>query len=156
MGRFMMSQSREVSNLEDSTYRMLGEFFVAFARVELNLSLRVGPAGTFGDKLDRFFEVAHYIQVDNQFFKMVAWYMAADSLREIRNRFAHGRWGFDDYTQTVVHVSGYPPNIQNELHFSLAELDMILQDTKLVGSEICDLPRECPAGNPLTVTSGMR
>lgn len=136
-----MTQLRltEESDLEDSTYRMLGEFLVAFARVELNLSLLVGPDGTFGDKLDRFFAVAHNGLADTRSFEMVAWFMAADSLREVRNRFAHGRWGFIDRTQTVVHVSGYPPGRQIERRFSLAELDGILQDTKSLASEICKI-----------------
>lgn len=138
-----MTQLRPIAegDLEDNTYRMLGEFFVAFARVELNLSLLVGPDGTFAEKLDRFFAVADSGMADNQFFEMAAWFMAADSLREIRNRFAHGRWSFIDRTQTVVHVSGYPPATQIEWRFSLAELHAILQDTKSLASDIGPIAR---------------
>ena len=132
----------EPDDLEDLTHRLLGRFFVAFARVELNLSLRVGPDGSFGTKLVRFFEAAHLGPANERFYEMVAWYMAADSAREFRNCFAHGRWGFINYTQTICHVSGYPPNPQSEMRFSLAQLDAIVSDTELLGSEICPIAYE--------------
>jgi hypothetical protein len=44
--------------MQDVLHRSLGRFFVAFASIELNLSLRVGGAGKFQDKLERFVEGA--------------------------------------------------------------------------------------------------
>jgi hypothetical protein len=79
--------------------------------------------------------LAQYGGNDVNFCEISAWYMAADSLRKLRNRFAHGRWGFHTQAQMVVHVSGYPPNPQDERHFSLAELDAIMKDVESLGRE---------------------
>jgi hypothetical protein len=124
--------------IQDLTQRLLGRFFIAFASVELNLSLQVGGAGTFQDKLDRFYEmaIAQHADSDIHFCEISAWYMAADSMRKMRNRFAHGRWGFLTQTQSVVHVSGYPPDPQDERRFSLAEFDSIVKDAELLGEEL--------------------
>lgn len=130
----------QLSNQEirDFTQRSLGRFFIAFANVELNLSLQVGGAGSFGDKLERFYEMAicQCPDSDIHFYEISAWYMAADSMRTMRNRFAHGRWGFLTQTQSVVHVAGYPPDPQNERRFSLPELDSIVEDAELLGKEL--------------------
>lgn len=102
------------------------------------LSLLVGDAGKFQDKLERFLETGIALHPDNSAHccEVFAWYMAADSLREVRNRFAHGRWGFHTQTQIVIHVSGYPPADQDERRFSLAELDSIVMDVELLNNEL--------------------
>lgn len=129
--------------IQDFTRFSLGRFFIAFASVELNLSLQVGGAGTFQDKLEHFYEmaIAQYADSDIHFCEISAWYMAADSMRKMRNRFAHGRWGFVTQTQSVVHVSGYPPDPQDERRFSLAELDSIVKDAELLGEELFKMVR---------------
>jgi hypothetical protein len=110
------------------THCLLGRFFIAFASVELNLSLRVGGEGKFYEKLDWFYQMAIAQHGDNdlRFCEISAWYMAADSMREIRNLFAHGRWGFLTHSQSIVHVSGFPLGPQDERTFSLAEFDAIV------------------------------
>jgi hypothetical protein len=62
--------------------------------------------------------------------------MAADSIREIRNLLAHGRWGYLPQVQRVVHVSGYPPDAQVERHFSLSGLEAIVKDAELLQNEL--------------------
>lgn len=126
------------NELEDELHRLLGHFFVAFAGVELNLTLRVGDAGTFGAKLERLINSAAVQQRDNddEYCKILAWYMAADSIREIRNRLAHGRWGYLAHVQLVVHVSGYPPAPQEERRFSLVEIDRIVKDAEQLNEEL--------------------
>ena len=125
--------------MQDFLHRSLGRFFVAFASIELNLSLRVGGTGKFQDKLDRFVEAANLQQgeYDGHYCELIAWYMAADSMREIRNRFAHGRWGFLVHEQSVAHVLGYPPAGQDERRYSMAQLDTIVLDAELLNVEIC-------------------
>lgn len=60
--------------------------------MELNLSLRVGGDGTFFEKLDRLLELSvAATDSDDTFCKIQTWYMAADFIRELRNRLAHGR-----------------------------------------------------------------
>jgi hypothetical protein len=127
--------------LEGELHRLLGRFFVVFAGVELNLALRVGGEGTFGAKLDRLVNTAgmQYGNNDDGYCKLLAWYMAADSIREIRNRLAHGRWGYLPHMQLVVHVSGYPSGVQDERRFSLHELDVIVQDVELLNKELCKI-----------------
>lgn len=124
--------------IQDFTHRALGRFLIAFASLELNLSLQVGGAGTFQDKLERFYEmaIAQYPDSDLFFCEISAWYMAADSMRTLRNRFAHGRWGFLTQAQSIVHVAGYPPDSQDERRYSLAELDSIVKDAELLGEEL--------------------
>jgi hypothetical protein len=101
--------------IQDFTHRSLGRFFIAFASVELNLSLQAGGAGRFKDKLERFYKmaIAQHPDSDIHFCEISAWYMAADSMRTMRNRFAHGRWGFLTKAQSVVHFAGYPPEPQD-------------------------------------------
>lgn len=91
LGGVLTSQSAQLSQqeLQDHTYRSLGRFFIAFARVELNLALLVGGAASFQDKLERFLETAIVQDGNNdQFYEISAWYMLADWMRETRN---HGR-----------------------------------------------------------------
>jgi hypothetical protein len=125
--------------IQDFFHRSLGHFFVAFASIELNLSLRVGGTGTFQDKLERFLDATNAQQSENdtQYCEQVAWYMAADSIREVRNRFAHGRWGVLVVSQSVVHVSGYPPAVHDERNYSLVELRSIVADAELLSVEVC-------------------
>jgi hypothetical protein len=129
--------------IQDFTHGFLGRFLIAFASVELNLSLHVGGAGKFQEKLERFYEIAiaQYGESDVHFCEISAWYMAADSMRTLRNQFAHGRWGFIPHAQSVVHVSGYPPDPQDERRFSLAELDSIVKDAELLGKELFKMLR---------------
>lgn len=135
----MTSTNRlDYDQLEEQLHLLLGRFFVTFAGIEFNLSCRVGGAGTFGEKLERFINVFG-VQVshsEHEFCEMFAWYMAADSIRETRNLLAHGRWGIYSAGQRVVHVSGYPPDTQVERRFSLAELDVLVKDAALLNEEL--------------------
>lgn len=127
--------------IEAELYRLLGHFFVAFARVELNLSLRVGAEGAFHDKLERFLDSSVKLsESDDMFCRFSAWYMAANSIRDMRNRFAHGRWGILVHSQRVAHVDGYPPGVQEERRFSLGELYAIVQDVESINDELAKLP----------------
>ena len=134
----MRSTNQLNYDLEGQFHQILGRFFVTFASIELNLSLRVGGAGSFGDKLDRFLGYfgAQTCNNDDEFCEIVSWYMAADSIREVRNRFAHGRWGVLQAVQLIAHVSGYPPDEQLERRFSLMELEAFVKDAELLNKEL--------------------
>lgn len=128
--------------LEAQLHSLLGRFFVAFASVELNLSLRVGGEGTFRDKLERLLSsLLEFTGNEDAFCQILAWYMAADSMRETRNRLAHGRWGYLVHLQRVVHVAGYPPGPQDERRFSLGELHGIVRDVESLNNELHGLAR---------------
>lgn len=122
--------------LEEKLYPILGRFFVGFARMELNLSLRVGGDGTFNKKLERLLQLAEEANNEETFCKILAWYMAADAMRELRNRLAHGRWGYLTHLQQVAHVAGYPPGQQDERRFSFDELNTIVRDVELLSDEL--------------------
>ena len=123
--------------LEAQFHQVLGRFFTTFAGVELNLSLRVGGAGSFADKLERFLESAGALMNnDDKYCEAASWYMAADSIHEVRNRFAHRRWGILAAVQLIAHVSGYPPETQPERRFSLSELEAIVKDAELLNKEL--------------------
>lgn len=124
--------------MEEQLHLLLGRFFVTFARVELNLSLRVGDSGSFSHKLERYIDDvgSRFSDNDEEFHKIATWYMAADSLRETRNLFAHGRWGILQNAQLIAHVTGYPPNPQVERRFSLSELNSLVKDAELVDKEL--------------------
>lgn len=124
--------------LECRFHQLLGRFFVTFAGIELNLSLRVGGAGSFADKLERFLDIvaSQMSNHDDDFCASVAWYMAADSTREVRNLFAHGRWGVLPAAQLIAHVSGYPPETQPERRFSLTELESFVKEAESLNKEL--------------------
>jgi hypothetical protein len=73
---------------------------------------------------------------DDDFCTSVAWHMAADSIREARNLFAHGRWSVLPAAQLIAHVSGYPPEAQPERRFSLTELEAFVKDAELLNKEL--------------------
>lgn len=137
MSSFSAVLDRE--QLEDATHRLLGRFIIAFARIELSLALRVGPDGTFSDKLENFLNmtVALYGDSSTRFYEVMTWYMAADSIRESRNRFAHGRWGFHVPSQCVIHVLGYPPSHPDERKYLLSDLETIVADAESLNDEFC-------------------
>lgn len=127
--------------MEEKLHLLVGRFFVTFARVELHLSLRVGGSGPFSQKLGRFIDDvgARFSDNDEEFYKIATWYMAADSLRETRNLFAHGRWGMLQNAQLLAHVAGYPPNAQVERRFALSELNSLVEDAELVDKELAKI-----------------
>ncbi len=134
--------------MDEQLHLLLGRLFVTFAGVELNLSLRVGGAGSFSQKVDRFIDDigARFSDNNEEFAKVATWYMAADSMRETRNLFAHGRWGILQNAQLVAHVTGYPPNAQVERRFPLSGLDNLVKDAELLNIELtkiawCDRDR---------------
>lgn len=130
--------SPNYEQMDEQLHLLLGRFFVTFAGVELNLSLRVGGAGSFSQKLDRFVDDfgARFSDNDEEFAKIAVWYMSADSIRETRNLFAHGRWGILQNAQLVAHVTGYPPGAQVEQRFSLLQLNNLVKDAELLNKEL--------------------
>jgi hypothetical protein len=127
--------------MEARLHSILGRFLIAFARIELNLTLRVGNDKSFCAKLERLrSSVLEVGDNDEAVREILAWVKAADSLREIRNLVAHGRWGYLVHLQQVALVSGYPPAPQPERHFSLDELAAIVSGAESLGNALSRLP----------------
>lgn len=135
--------------LEDGASRLLGKLLFAFGRIEMNLALFLGGLQldepfdrvmarlekcTFDDKLDILLDAVgqRYDDDIELYGHWAEWYMAADSLRDLRNRLAHGRWGIIGHLQIVAHVAGLPGSPkQKETRYSLA----------LLGAEVAEAPR---------------
>lgn len=83
----------------------------------------------FQDKLENFIHISvmNKDRNDIHYQQCFEWYQAADSVREARNRFAHGRWAFLRNEPHIVHVAGYPDGKQDELRLSLADLNDIVE-----------------------------
>jgi hypothetical protein len=141
IGQVNSTDRLNYDQLEAQFHQVLGRFFVTVASIELNLSLRVGGTGSYSEKLERFldFAGAHMNNHDDEYCEALSWYMAADAIREVRNLFAHGRWGILPAVQLIAHVSGYPPETQSERRFSLPELEAIVKEAELLNMELAKI-----------------
>jgi hypothetical protein len=145
--------------LENEAHRLLGKLFAVFGGLEMNLGLfnaGLNPAipfvqeaerqddFNFAEKLQHLLKAAHSrceYDIDG-FSRWAEWYMAADSVREVRNRLAHGRWGVIPHEQCVAHVSGLPgTSHQNERRYSLAQLEAEVQEAQRVNAEFSRLTK---------------
>ena len=110
------------TELEAMAAQHLGRLLFVFGRLEMNLGLalvRLRPADesrlaaaridglTFGEKLADFEAAALLRHADDEraLARWMAWFAAAHALRKLRHDFAHGRWGFQNVQQHIVHVS---------------------------------------------------
>ena len=131
----------DLGEMEARLHSIVGRFFVAFARIDLNLTLRVGNDKSFSAKLARLRSLVLEVGDNEETVReILAWVKDADSLREIRNLVAHGRWGYLVRFQQVALVSGYPSAPQAERHFSLDELAAIVSDAESLGNALSRLP----------------
>lgn len=160
MGNSEVRLSR--TEIAELLYRCLGRLLVVFANIELNIAVSLANAwddgklsgdfrtmdqAKFYEKLELFFAllVAECGEDDDRYCEYFAWYMAADSIREARNRFAHGRWAFLEHAQSVNHVAGYPDAKQDERHYSFDQLNAILDEAELVRRQLDTITRaRCP------------
>jgi hypothetical protein len=120
------------TELEAMAAQHLGRLLFVFGRLEMNLGLALvhtRPAWeyereivrveqlSFGKKLEGFEEKALLRHADNEqaLARWMAWFAAAHALRRLRNDFAHGRWGFQNVQEQIVHVSSLPDSPQQEV-----------------------------------------
>jgi UDP-2,3-diacylglucosamine pyrophosphatase LpxH len=141
------------TELEATAAQHLGRLLFVFGGLELHLDqtlVNVRPPAeleseaarveklAFGDKLD---ELASRVQASHAgdakaLARWQKWFLAANTLRELRNRFAHGRWGFQHYHQQVVHVRNLPGSgNQEEVRFTLDEFAAHVASTEEVAEE---------------------
>lgn len=145
--------------LKREAYCFVGAIFDLFAKLEMNLALFVARASScthfdqaiawqeevyFNEKLQVLLDAigAHYKHDIDGYSRWAEWYMAADALRELRNRLAHCRWGYILHEQRVASVAGLPgsPN-QNEIRYSLEELAAEVAEAERVCDEFSRLTR---------------
>jgi hypothetical protein len=143
--------------IETAASQHLGKLLFIFGRLETNLALTLAhshPASDFervivdiegipfAEKLEA---LRHRINArqSNDLHTVAqweTWYQAATSLRTVRNRFAHGRWGFVASRQQVVHVVGLPGS-PNKIGspYSLHELSLEVEKAEKVAAEFSGL-----------------
>jgi hypothetical protein len=120
------------TELEAMAAQHLGRLLFVFGRLEMNLelalvhtrpesesereSVRVDKL-SFGEKVAEFETVALLRHADDEqaLARWMAWFAAAHALRKLRNDFAHGRWGFQNAQEQIIHVSNLPDSPNQEV-----------------------------------------
>jgi hypothetical protein len=140
----------------------LGRLLFVFGRLELDLGLALvnaQPAEAFereaarvekldfGQKLRRFEALTLPRHADDAplLARWQRWFAAAHGLCRLRNAFAHGRWGFQNMRQEIMHVSTLPgsPN-QDEVRYTLAGFAARVAEAEDIAEEFCALTRPVP------------
>ena len=136
---------RARARLEDEAALAIGRFIIEFCRLEMELGLAIAwknggealeqetehlKGEAFGVRLERFrrhidglpaeeSEAAHSFR---------AWIKSAGEVRDVRNQFIHGRWGFHATSNEVSNVVGFPTaDGQYEVHYKIADLNAQVQ-----------------------------
>jgi hypothetical protein len=137
----------------------LGRLLFVFGRLELNLGqamLKACPADeagreivrierlSFDDKLREFEAsiLARHAEDTQLLARWQRWFAAAHALRRLKNAFAHGRWGFQNMQQQIIHVTNLPgsPN-QDEVRYTLAGFAARVADAEDIADEFYALTR---------------
>jgi hypothetical protein len=140
----------------------LGRLLFVFGRMELDLAqalLHALPAEesgreivrveklSFDGKLREFEALTLPRHADNAALlaRWQRWFAAAHTLRRLRDAFAHGRWGFQNMQQQIIHVSNLPgsPN-QDEVRYTLAGFAARVAEAEDIAEEFCTLTRPVP------------
>jgi hypothetical protein len=135
----------------------LGRLLFVFGRMELDVALALLKAQaaedaegailrveqlSFGEKLREFEALVLQRHADDTpvLARWQRWFAAAHGLCKLRNDFAHGRWGFQNMQQQIVHVSHLPgsPN-QTEVRYTLAGFAARVAEAEDVAEEFCVL-----------------
>lgn len=127
--------------LENATALAIGRFIIQFSRLEMTLGLAIVWEGggkdlerlssdvvgeSFGIRLERFRNQIKKIPVEkrdaiNAYEK---WLASAAAVRDVRNRFIHGRWGICTTIEKVSNVVGMPTSPeQKEYLYDVSELE---------------------------------
>jgi hypothetical protein len=127
------------TDIEVQASRHLGQLLFIFGRLEMNIGLALlnsYPVSELNEVAERFEEAPFGVKLgelanrvdarrgDNggDFKAWDDWVADARHLRTLRNRLAHGRWGFIEATGTIAHVCGLPGGAkQEEIRFTLPE-----------------------------------
>jgi hypothetical protein len=141
------------TELEAMAAQHLGRLLFVFGGLELNLGLTLVNARppaeseseaarveelTFGEKLNELESrvLASHAGDARALARWQKWFLAANALRKLRNRFAHGRWGFQHYHQHIVHVCMLPGSgNQEEVRFTLDEFAAHVASAEEVAEE---------------------
>jgi hypothetical protein len=145
------------TELEATAALHLGRMLFVFGRLELALALALLKAQpgedaereivrveqlSFGDKLREFEALMLQRHADDApvLERWRRWFAAANALRKLKNDFAHGRWGFQNMQQQIVHVSHLPgsPN-QTVVRYPVVGFAARVAEAEDVAEEFCVL-----------------
>jgi hypothetical protein len=143
------------TELEAAAAQHLGRLLFVFGRLELNLGMalvRMRPAPSYADailrveklgfldKLDEFEAAALRRHAGDQeaLARWHTWFAQAQALRKLKSDFAHGRWGFQNMQQRLVHVSNLPGSPhQDEVRYTLDEFAAHVAGAEEVAEAFC-------------------
>jgi hypothetical protein len=135
----------------------LGRLLFVFGRMELNLGMALVHAQpaedfereivrveqlAFGEKLREFeaLMLQRHAGDADLLARWQRWFGAAQGLRKLKDAFAHGRWGFQNMQQQIVHVSKLPGSPdQDEVRYTLAGFAARVVEAEDVAEEFCAL-----------------
>lgn len=150
------------SELEAVAAQCVGKLLFIFGRLETNLGLALGNAKpqaeleivmarvtkmSFVEKLDAWQgEITRrYFDNDEALARWRKWFALAHELRSIRNRFAHGRWGFIPIQGRVAHVTGLPGDpAQCSTFYTIDELTHLAAEARRTADEFSHVYKAYP------------
>lgn len=137
----------------------LGRLLFVFGRLELNLGQAMLKACTaqdsgreilrierlsFDDKLREYesLVLARHADDASLLARWQRWFAAAHALRRLKNAFAHGRWGFQNAQQQIVHATNLPGSPhQDEVRYTLAGFAARVAEAEDIAEEFFALTR---------------
>lgn len=126
---------------EDSAALIIGRVVLEFSRFELNLALLLEMLVTTENaaQIERLFKQGLGARIEGVqslisvrvgldplcLSEFADWKRRMDSVRLLRNRFIHGRWGVLKHTKQIASVASYRANARadGEIRYSLPELE---------------------------------
>lgn len=140
----------ETEDLESAACLRLGKFLFEYAQLEINLALCVKYAKegmleygvrqanskrSFASSLEAL-QLAVEVNFNHDstaYASWTAWYMRADAIRELRNRFVHSRWVAWWHKNLIVSVTGVPGDIdRTEEFYTLADMDKVIKESQVL------------------------
>jgi len=169
---FTMNGTSNISNsverrltyeeLEDAAATILGKMLFALSRLEVAIAFYIVWA-EFGKDLEALtakiidYALSKKLDLLQMMFgakykgdkvalaRMAAWLDEANSARELRNKFVHGRWGIADHDQQVANVTGLPTSpAQREERYSIPELQKFLSRVQQLEWSLAKLRKKWP------------
>lgn len=141
-------------DLEREAATILGYMLFEYSRLEMDLGLLIAwkENGQDLDSLTRKLETENFNaklasldkSIRSKFANMVhaaesyaTWIEQAHKLRELRNRFFHGRWGVNSTAQTISCVVGLPTSPDQQEHaYSIDDLKSALDSLRMLRADL--------------------
>ena len=158
----MTETKQQYDQLSDEAARELGHIHFEFSNLDMDIGLALvwshehGKVKSLTEKVSklnfnsRVELLGNYAQEKYSLSPRVlngykSWIEDAHSIRELRNRFFHGRWGFIPQDNLVANVVGLPTSReQSSQHFTIGELRETRKAIRGLRSRLNTLRKETP------------